>query len=42
MTYPIVLDPLKVGGYPASAKPGGGYVWGLAPRSWNVTSRSSR
>jgi len=27
MTYPTVLDPLKVGEYPASAKSGGGYVW---------------
>lgn len=27
MTYPTVLDPLKVGEYPASAKAGGGYVW---------------
>ena len=27
MTYPDVLDPLKVGEYPASAKSGGGYVW---------------
>lgn len=27
MTYPAVLDPLKVGDYPASAKAGGGYVW---------------
>ena len=27
MHYPAVLDPLKVGTYPASAKSGGGYVW---------------
>ncbi|KRB98241.1 hypothetical protein [Duganella sp. Root198D2] len=27
MKYPDVLDPLKVGEYPASAKSGGGYVW---------------
>ncbi|WP_426343657.1 GCN5 family acetyltransferase [Pseudoduganella sp. R-32] len=27
MTYPTVLDPLKVGEYPASTKAGGGYVW---------------
>ena len=27
MTYPAVLDPQKVGEYPASAKAGGGYVW---------------
>jgi hypothetical protein len=25
--YPAVLDPLKVGSYPALAKSGGGYVW---------------
>jgi hypothetical protein len=27
MIYPAVLDPQKVGEYPASAKAGGGYVW---------------
>lgn len=27
MRYPTVLDPSKVGTYPASAKAGGGYVW---------------
>jgi putative acetyltransferase len=27
MTYPSVLDPGKVGQYPASVKSGGGYVW---------------
>jgi hypothetical protein len=27
MRYPAVLDPSKVGSYPASAKAGGGYVW---------------
>lgn len=26
-TPPSVLDPAKVGEYPASAKSGGGYVW---------------
>jgi putative acetyltransferase len=25
--YPLPVDPEKVGGYPASAKAGGGYVW---------------
>lgn len=27
MNYPAVLDPSKVGSYPALAKAGGGYVW---------------
>lgn len=27
MIYPTVLDPSKVGEYPASAKAGGGFVW---------------
>ena len=27
MRYPTVLDPSKVGTYPASARAGGGYVW---------------
>lgn len=27
MRYPAVLDPSKVGDYPASAMAGGGYVW---------------
>lgn len=27
MRYPAVIDPNKVGTYPASAKSGGGYVW---------------
>lgn len=27
MRYPAVLDPSKVGTYPATAKAGGGYVW---------------
>lgn len=27
MHYPAVIDPIKVGTYPASAKSGGGYVW---------------
>lgn len=27
MTFPPVLDPTKVGEYPANAKAGGGFVW---------------
>jgi putative acetyltransferase len=27
MTYPAVLDPQKVGEYPATVKSGGGFVW---------------
>jgi hypothetical protein len=27
MTYPAVLDPEKVGEYPATVKAGGGFVW---------------
>lgn len=27
MAYPRVLDPARVGQYPAAAKAGGGYVW---------------
>ncbi len=27
MAYPKVLDPSKVGSYPATAKAGGGFVW---------------
>jgi hypothetical protein len=27
MRYPIVMDPSKVGTYPAAVKAGGGYVW---------------
>lgn len=27
MRYPSVMDPSKVGTYPATAKAGGGYVW---------------
>jgi putative acetyltransferase len=36
MHYPPVLDPSKVGSYPATAKAGGGFVWdaGLEYRVW--------
>jgi putative acetyltransferase len=43
MQYPEVLDPAKVGSYPASAKAGGGYVWDavLEYRVWCHTERGA-
>ena len=42
-TYPPVLDPAKVGSYPASTKSGGGYVWDevLEYRVWSHPERGA-
>ena len=44
MSYPPVLDPARVGSYPARAKAGGGYVWDevLEYRVWLHPERSAQ
>jgi hypothetical protein len=43
MTFPIALDPSKVGTYPAEAHAGGGYVWDgvLEYRVWCYPERGA-
>jgi hypothetical protein len=43
MRYPAVLDPLRVGTYPAPSKSGGGYVWDavLEYRVWCQPERGA-
>lgn len=43
MTYPVAVDPSKVGSYPAEAYAGGGYVWDavLEYRVWCYPERGA-